>query len=77
MELYVEEVPLGNVVAFNPFVPSASCTFSQPPANQVLIDSMVNLGESDEMGHSDDGNKSNELIDDPSEDDVDVDDIIT
>ena len=34
---------------------------------------MVNLGESDEMGPWDDGNESNELIDDPSEDDVDVD----
>ena len=88
LELYVEEVPLGNVVAsnltptpmpistqeiVNPFVPSASYTFSQPPTNQVPIDSMVNLGESDEMGPWDDGNESNELIDDPSEDDVDVD----
>ena len=34
---------------------------------------MVNLGESHEIGPWDDGNESNELIDDPSEDDVDVD----
>ena len=34
---------------------------------------MVNFGESDEMGPWDDGNESNELVDDPSEDDVDVD----
>ncbi|XP_057544261.1 uncharacterized protein LOC130823603 isoform X1 [Amaranthus tricolor] len=85
LELYVEKVPLGNVVASNPtptlmpisteetvnhFVPFANCTLSQP---LVPIDSMVNLGESDEMGPWDDGNESNELIDDPSEDDVYVD----
>ena len=34
---------------------------------------MVNLEKSDEMGPWDDGNESNELIDDPSEDDVDID----
>ena len=34
---------------------------------------MVNLGESNEIGPWDDGNESNELIDDPYEDDVDVD----
>ena len=88
LELYVEEVPLGNVVASNPsptpmpistqetqnaFVPSPSCTPSQPPLNQVSSDVVVNLGESDEMGPWYDGNESNELIDDPSEDDVDVD----
>ncbi|XP_057526212.1 uncharacterized protein LOC130805456 [Amaranthus tricolor] len=88
LELYVEEVPLENVVAsnptptpmpivtqetVNPVVSSASCNFSQPSTNQVPIDSMVNLGEIAEMGPWDDGNESNELIDDPSEDDVDVD----
>ncbi|XP_057515415.1 uncharacterized protein LOC130796968 [Amaranthus tricolor] len=57
----------------NPFVPSPSCTLSQPPPNQVSIDAMVNLGESNEVAHWDDGNESNELVDDPSEDDVDVD----
>ena len=88
MELYVEELPLENVVAtnltptpmpistqetLNPFVPSASCTFSQPPTNQVPIHSMVNVGENYEMGAWDYGNESNEFIDDPSKDDVDVD----
>ncbi|XP_057522046.1 uncharacterized protein LOC130802153 [Amaranthus tricolor] len=88
LELYVEEVPVGNVVAsnpiptpmpilnqetLNPFVLFASCTFSQPPTNQVPIDSMFNLGETAEMGPWDDGNESIELIDNPSEDDVDVD----
>ena len=82
MELYVEQVPLGNVVASNhtptpmpisaqetpnPFVSSASCTFSQPFMNQVPIDSMVNLGDTAEMGPWDDENESNELIDDNSE----------
>ena len=77
LELYVEEVPLGNVVASNPtptpmplstqetvnhFVPSASCTLSQLLLNQVPINSMVNLGESDEMGPRDDGNVSNDKL---------------
>ncbi|XP_057539115.1 uncharacterized protein LOC130817428 [Amaranthus tricolor] len=66
-------MPISTHETVNPFVPSAPCTFSQPPTNQVPINSMVNLGESNEMGPWDDGNKSNELIDDPSEDDVDVD----
>ena len=54
LELYVEEVPLGNIVAsnptptpmpiltqetINPVVSSASCTFSQPLTN--LIDTLV------------------------------------
>ena len=58
LELYVEEVPLGNVIASNPsptpmpistqktqnpFVPSPSCTPSQPPLNQVSSDTVVNL----------------------------------
>ena len=33
---------------------------------------MVNLGETAKMGLWNDGNESNALIDDPSEDDVDV-----
>ncbi|XP_057549083.1 uncharacterized protein LOC130827393 [Amaranthus tricolor] len=66
-------MPISTQETSNPFVPSASCTFSQPPTNQVPIDSMVNLGETTEMGPWDDENESNELIDDPSEDDLDVD----
>ena len=88
LELYVEEVPLGSVGALNqsptpmpistqetqnPFVPSQSCTPSRPPLNQVSSDAVVNLGESDEMRSWDGGNESNDLVDDPSEDDVDVD----
>ena len=53
LDLYVEEVPLWNVVAsnptrtpmpiltqetVNPFILSASCTFSQPRTKQVPID---------------------------------------
>ena len=78
LEIYAEVVPLGNVVASNPnptpmpistqdpFNPSP-CTPSQPPPNQVSNDEVVNLGDMD------DGFESNELDDDPSEDDVDVD----
>ena len=65
LELYIEEIPLGNVVASYPsptpmpistqetqnlFVPSPSCTASQPPPNQVSSDAVLNIGESDDMG---------------------------
>ena len=36
-------------------------------------DAIFNLGESNEVVPWDDGNESNELVDDPSDDDVDVD----
>ena len=89
LELHVEVVPLGNVNVTsspsptpmpiftqetqNPFVPSSSSTPSEPPQTQVPNDATVNLGESIELVPWDDGNESNELVDDPSEDDVDVD----
>ena len=57
----------------NPFVPSPSSTPSKPPKTQVPNNATVNLGESTELVPWDDGNESNELDDDPSEDDVDVD----
>ncbi|CAO2841539.1 unnamed protein product [Amaranthus hypochondriacus] len=87
LEIYAEVVPLGKVVASNPnptptpmpistqdpFDPSPSCTPSQPPPNQVSNDEVVNLGESEEGTPWADGFESNEIDDDPSEDDVDVD----
>ena len=58
MPIITQETP-------NPSVPSPSSTPSDDPN--------VNLGESSQLIPWDDGNESNELIDSPSEDDVDVD----
>ena len=54
----------------NLFIPSPSSTPSESPQTQILNDATVNLGETFELVPWDDGN---ELVDDPSEDDVDVD----
>ena len=57
----------------NPLVPSASSISSEPPQTQVQNEATINLGESTELVPWDVGNKSNELVDDCSKDDVDVD----
>ena len=54
----------------NPFVPSPSCTPYNSPPMQVSNDAIVNLGESNEVVP---WNYGNELVDDPSEDDVVID----
>jgi hypothetical protein len=58
-------IPIVTQETPNPSVPSPSSTPSDDPN--------VNLGESSQLIPWVDGNESNELIDSPSEDDVDVD----
>ena len=57
----------------NPFVPSPSSTPFEPSQTQVPNDATVNLGEKTKLVPWDDGNESNEFVDDLFEDDVDAD----